>query len=179
VVIMKPDGAVTALLGGVDYQSSVFDRAIQARRQPGSAFKPFVYLTALEQGISPWDTRDDEAVNINGYKPQNFGGRYYGTLTLADALAHSVNTITVNLGQEVGIKNVVATARRVGITSPLEDNASLALGTSEMAAIASIPISSRKWMARTAKSSTAARRPGRNVSSARRPTAIWWPCCGT
>src|SRR5580698_10165994 len=133
VVMMKPDGAVTALLGGVDYQSSVFDRATQARRQPGSAFKPFVYLTALEQGISPWDTRDDEAVDINGYKPQNFGGRYYGTLTLADALAHSVNTITVNLGQEVGIKNVVATARRVGITSPLEDNASLALGTSEVA----------------------------------------------
>jgi len=133
VVIMKPDGAVTALLGGVDYQSSVFDRATQARRQPGSAFKPFVYLTALEQGISPWDTRDDEAVDINGYKPQNFGGRYYGTLTLADALAHSVNTITVDLGQEVGIKNVMATARRVGITSPLEDNASLALGTSEVA----------------------------------------------
>jgi penicillin-binding protein 1A len=133
VVMMRPDGAVTALLGGVDYQSSVFDRATQARRQPGSAFKPFVYLTALEQGISPWDTRDDEAVDINGYKPQNFGGRYYGTLTLADALAHSVNTITVNLGQEVGIKNVVATARRVGITSPLEDNASLALGTSEVA----------------------------------------------
>jgi penicillin-binding protein 1A len=131
--MMKPDGAVTALLGGVDYQSSAFDRATQARRQPGSAFKPFVYLTALEQGISPWDTRDDEAVDINGYKPQNFGGRYYGTLTLADALAHSVNTITVNLGQEVGIKNVVATARRVGITSPLEDNASLALGTSEVA----------------------------------------------
>ncbi|HEY5084436.1 MAG TPA: transglycosylase domain-containing protein, partial [Rhizomicrobium sp.] len=113
VVMMRPDGAVTALLGGVDYQSSVFDRATQARRQPGSAFKPFVYLTALEQGISPWDTRDDEAVDINGYKPQNFGGRYYGTLTLADALAHSVNTITVNLGQEVGIKNVVATARRI------------------------------------------------------------------
>jgi penicillin-binding protein 1A len=132
VVMMKPDGAVTALLGGVDYQSSVFDRATQARRQPGSAFKPFVYLTALEQGISPWDTRDDEAVDINGYKPQNFGGRYYGTLTLADALAHSVNTITVNLGQEVGIKNVVATARRIGIASPLQDNPSLALGTSEV-----------------------------------------------
>ncbi|HEX4118581.1 MAG TPA: penicillin-binding transpeptidase domain-containing protein, partial [Rhizomicrobium sp.] len=132
VVMMKPDGAVTALLGGVDYQSSVFDRATQARRQPGSAFKPFVYLTALEQGISPWDTRDDEAVDINGYKPQNYGGRSYGTLTLADALAHSVNTITVNLGQQVGIKNVIATAQRTGIASPLENNASLALGTSEV-----------------------------------------------
>src|SRR5581483_3952324 len=132
VVMMKTDGAVAALLGGADYQNSVFNRAIQARRQPGSAFKPFVYLTALEQGISPWDERDDTPVDINGYQPQNFGDRSYGTLTLADALAHSVNTITVNLGQEVGIKNVEATARRVGIASPLEDNPSLALGTSEV-----------------------------------------------
>ncbi|HKD48635.1 MAG TPA: PBP1A family penicillin-binding protein [Rhizomicrobium sp.] len=132
VVMMKPDGAVAVLLGGVDYQSSAFNRATQAHRQPGSSFKPFVYLTALEQGISPWDQRDDEAVDIGGYKPQNFGGHYYGTLTLADALAHSVNTITVNLAQEVGIENVVATAKRVGINSPLEDNPSLALGTSEV-----------------------------------------------
>lgn len=133
VVTMKPDGAVAALLGGVDYQASVYDRATQARRQPGSAFKPFVYFTALEQGISPWDERDDESVDIDGYKPQNFGGHYYGTLTLADALAHSVNTITVNLAQEVGVKNnVVATARQLGITSPLEANPSLALGTSEV-----------------------------------------------
>jgi penicillin-binding protein 1A len=132
VVMMKPDGAVSALLGGVDYQSSVFNRAIQARRQPGSAFKPFVYLAALESGISPWDMRDDEPVDINGYSPSNFGNKEYGTLTLADALAHSVNTITVNLGQEVGIKNVVAAAKRLGITSPLEANASLALGTSEV-----------------------------------------------
>ncbi len=132
VVMMKPDGAVSALLGGVDYQNSVFNRAVQARRQPGSAFKPFVYLAALEDGISPWDQRDDEAVDINGYQPQNFGGRFYGTMTLADALAHSVNTITVNLAQEIGVKKVVAAAQRVGITSPLEPNPSLALGTSEV-----------------------------------------------
>jgi penicillin-binding protein 1A len=132
VVMMRPDGAVAALLGGVDYQSSVFNRAVQARRQPGSAFKPFVYLAALEDGISPWDQRDDEAVDINGYQPQNFGGRFYGTLTLADALAHSVNTITFNLAQEVGVKKVVAAAQRAGIASPLEPNASLALGTSEV-----------------------------------------------
>jgi penicillin-binding protein 1A len=132
VVMMKPDGAVSALIGGVDYQDSVFNRATQAHRQPGSAFKPFVYLAALESGLSPWETRDDEAVDINGYKPANFGGKSYGTLTLADALAHSVNTITVNLAQEVGVRNVVAAARRLGITSPLEANASLALGTSEV-----------------------------------------------
>jgi len=132
VVMMKPDGAVAALLGGIDYQTSVFNRAVQARRQPGSAFKPFVYLAALEDGLSPWDMRDDEAVDINGYRPQNFGDHYYGSLTLADALAHSVNTITVNLAQEVGVKKVVEAAKRVGITSPLEPNASLALGTSEV-----------------------------------------------
>jgi len=132
VVIMKLDGAVSAMIGGVDYQDSVFNRATQAHRQPGSAFEPFVYLAALESGLSPWETRDDEAVDINGYKPANFGGKSYGTLTLADALAHSVNTITVNLAQEVGVRNVVAAARRLGITSPLEANASLALGTSEV-----------------------------------------------
>jgi penicillin-binding protein 1A len=132
VVIMKLDGAVSALIGGVDYRDSVFNRATQAHRQPGSAFKPFVYLAALEAGLSPWETRDDEAVDIGGYKPTNFGGKSYGTLTLAEALAHSVNTITVNLAQEVGVANVVAAAKRVGITSPLEANASLALGTSEV-----------------------------------------------
>jgi len=132
VVVMKPDGAVSALIGGVDYRDSVFNRVTQAHRQPGSAFKPFVYLAALEDGLSPWETRDDEAVDIGGYHPTNFGGKYYGTLTLADALAHSVNTITVNLAQEVGVPKVVAAAKRLGITSPLEANASLALGTNEV-----------------------------------------------
>ena len=132
VVVMKPDGAISALLGGVDYRESVFNRATQANRQPGSAFKPFVYLAALEAGISPWETRDDEPVDIAGYTPANFGGKYYGTLTLADSLAHSVNTIAVSLAQEVGIRNVIAAARRVGISSPMQANASLALGTAEV-----------------------------------------------
>ena len=132
VVMMKPDGAVSALIGGIDYDTSVFNRATQARRQPGSAFKPFVYLAALEAGISPWDQRDDEPVDINGYQPTNFGNHQYGTLTLADALAHSVNTITVNLGQEVGIDKVIDAARRLGITAPLTPTPSLALGTSEV-----------------------------------------------
>lgn len=132
VVVMKPDGAVSALLGGVDYRESVFNRATQALRQPGSAFKPFVYLAALEAGFSPWETRDDEPVDIAGYSPSNFGGKYYGTVTLADALAHSVNTIAVSLAQEVGIRNVITTARRVGIASPMQANASLALGTAEV-----------------------------------------------
>ncbi|HVZ90113.1 MAG TPA: PBP1A family penicillin-binding protein [Rhizomicrobium sp.] len=131
-VVMKPDGAVVALLGGVDYAESTFNRATQAHRQPGSAFKPFVYLAALEAGLTPWDVRDDEPVDIDGWTPTNFGGRSYGTLTLADALAHSVNTITANLAQEVGISTIVDAAARCGIQSPLAQNASLALGTSEV-----------------------------------------------
>ncbi|HEY2069804.1 MAG TPA: PBP1A family penicillin-binding protein [Rhizomicrobium sp.] len=132
VVIMKTDGAVSALIGGRDYDESTFNRATQAHRQPGSAFKPFVYLAALENGISPWDVRDDGPVDIDGWQPTNFGGRSYGSLTLAQALAHSVNTITASLAQEVGISSVVEAAQRCGITSPLEQNASLALGTSEV-----------------------------------------------
>ena len=132
IVVMKPDGAVTAMIGGRDYGDSVFNRATRARRQPGSAFKPFVYLAAVENGISPWDLRTDGPVDIGGWQPTNYGGREYGTLTLASALAHSVNTITASLAQEVGIRTVIAVAREVGISSPLVANASLALGTSEV-----------------------------------------------
>ncbi|HEX4077248.1 MAG TPA: PBP1A family penicillin-binding protein [Rhizomicrobium sp.] len=130
IVLMKSDGAVAALVGGRDYDASVFDRATQAKRQPGSAFKPFVYLAALESGISPWDERDDGPVDIDGWTPTNYGGRSYGTVTLAEALAHSINTVTAKLAQEVGIRKVVAAAQRCGITSPLAADASLALGTS-------------------------------------------------
>jgi penicillin-binding protein 1A len=132
VVVMKPDGAVSALIGGRNYDESSFNRATQAKRQPGSAFKPFVYLTAIENGISPWDTRSDGPVDIDGWSPTNYGGRSYGTITLASALAHSVNTITASLGQEVGISQVIETAQRLGITSPLANNPSLALGTAEV-----------------------------------------------
>lgn len=132
VVIMKPDGAVVTLLGGRDYDESVFNRATQAKRQPGSAFKPFVYLAALENGISPNDVRDDGPVDIDGWTPTNYGGRSYGTVTLSEALAHSINTVTAGLAQEVGITTVIDAAHRCGIASELEPNASLALGTSEV-----------------------------------------------
>ncbi|HWA31361.1 MAG TPA: PBP1A family penicillin-binding protein, partial [Rhizomicrobium sp.] len=132
IVMMKPDGAVVALVGGRDYDASSFNRATQAERQPGSSFKPFVYLAALENGISPWDVRTDGPVDIDGWSPTNYGHREYGTITVADALAHSVNTITAELGQEVGISTVIEAAKRCGITSPLENNAALALGTSDV-----------------------------------------------
>lgn len=132
VVLMKPDGAVAALIGGRDYDSSSYNRATQAKRQPGSAFKPFVYLAAIENGMSPWDERDGAAVDIDGWTPTNYGGKSYGTVTLADALAHSINTVTAALAQEVGVMTVVDAAHRCGIISQLIPNASLALGTSEV-----------------------------------------------
>jgi len=129
LVTMTPDGAIRAMVGGLDYKSSVFNRVTQAKRQPGSAFKPFVYAAALERGVTPWDWREDRAVNIGGYQPANYRHATYGALQLTDALARSVNTITVSLAQEVGIGAVAATARRLGITSHLEAYPSLALGT--------------------------------------------------
>jgi penicillin-binding protein 1A len=129
VVVMQPHGAITAMVGGVDYGASVFNRVMQARRQPGSAFKPFVYTAALERGISPWDWRDGRAVNIGGYQPANYRNASYGALQLTDALARSVNTVTVSLAQEVGLNAVAATAQRLGIASPLHPWPSLALGT--------------------------------------------------
>jgi len=132
VVLMKHDGAVSALIGGRDYDASSYNRATMAKRQPGSAFKPFVYLAAIENGMSPWDERDDGPVDIDGWTPTNYGGRSYGTVTLASALAHSINTVTAALAQEVGITTIVDAAHRCGIVSQLVPNASLALGTSEV-----------------------------------------------
>ena len=132
LVVMRPDGALSALVGGADYATSVFDRVTQAHRQPGSAFKPFVYLAALEAGKTPWEWRDDQPVNIAGYQPANYENATYGRLRLIDALAHSVNTITVNLAQEVGIGAVATAARQAGIKSPLLETPSLALGTNDV-----------------------------------------------
>ena len=132
LVLMTPDGSISSMVGGVDYSSSVFNRVTQARRQPGSAFKPFVYLAALEHGISPWEWRDDEPVDIAGYQPANYENTSYGRVRLIDALARSINTIAVTLAQEVGVANVSSVAKRLGITSALHNNASLALGTDEV-----------------------------------------------
>ena len=129
VVVMSPQGAVLAMVGGADYTKSEFNRVTQARRQPGSAFKPFVYLAALGAGKSPWEQRRDQAVDIDGYEPVNYHHASYGQLRLIDALALSVNTVAVNLAQEVGLGNVIGAARRLGIKSELHQNPSLALGT--------------------------------------------------
>jgi penicillin-binding protein 1A len=132
LVAMTPDGVVRALVGGRNYGDSQFNRAIDARRQPGSAFKPFVYLTALEHGLTPDTVRDDAPISVNGWKPEDFERQYLGPVTLTQALANSLNTVSVRLTLELGPDAVVRTAYRLGIASQLEPNASIALGTSEV-----------------------------------------------
>ena len=132
VVSMAPDGALRALIGGRDYTKSQFNRATAAKRQPGSSFKPFVYLTALEQGLTPDTIRDDSPVSIKGWTPENNSRTYRGPVTLQTAFAHSLNTIAVKLNQEVTPRETVRTAQRLGISSALLANPSLALGTSEV-----------------------------------------------
>jgi len=132
LVAMTPSGAVRALVGGRNYSESQFNRAVTAKRQPGSAFKPFVYLTAIEMGLTPDTVRQDAPLDVKGWKPENYTHEYFGPVTLTQALAMSLNTVAVRLGLEVGAKNVVRTAHRLGISSKLEPNASIALGTSEV-----------------------------------------------
>jgi penicillin-binding protein 1A len=135
LVSMTPEGAVRALVGGRNYAESQFNRAVVAKRQPGSAFKPFVYLTALERGLTPDSTREDRPVKIKGWQPENYTREYFGQVTLTKALAMSLNTVSVRLTQEFGPTAVVRTAHRLGIASKLEPNASIALGTSEVSVI--------------------------------------------
>ena len=135
LVAMTPDGVVRALVGGRNYGESQFNRAIDAKRQPGSAFKPVVYLTALEHGLTPDSVRQDAPIAVKGWKPENFEHQYFGPVTLTQALANSLNTVSVRLTLEVGPNAVVRTAYRLGIDSKLEPNASIALGTSEVSPI--------------------------------------------
>ncbi len=135
LVAMTPDGAVRAMVGGRNYAESQYNRAVTAKRQPGSAFKPFVYLTAIEAGLTPETIRQDAPLDVKGWKPENFSREYFGAVTLTQALAMSLNTVAVRLGLEVGAKNVVRTAHRLGISSKLDANASIALGTSEVSVL--------------------------------------------
>src|SRR6186997_114997 len=135
LVAMTADGSVRALVGGRNYADSQFNRAVSAKRQPGSAFKPFIYLTAIEHGLTPDSVREDRPINVKGWQPENYSHEYFGPVTLTQALAMSLNTVAVRLGLEVGPKNVVRTAHRLGISSKLDANASIALGTSEVSVI--------------------------------------------
>ena len=132
LVVLSPDGAVRAMVGGRDYAKSQFNRATQARRQPGSAFKPFVYLAGLEAGLTPDSMVEDAPVTVAGWSPRNFDKRYHGPMTMRQALARSVNTAAVRIARKAGIERVAAAARRLGVGARLTANPSLALGAAEV-----------------------------------------------
>jgi penicillin-binding protein 1A len=132
LVSIDNSGAVRAMVGGYDYSTSQFDRASEARRQPGSAFKPFVYMAALESGRTPDSVRNDAPIRIGKWKPENYSGKYYGKVTLATALAKSLNSVAAQLTMEVGPDAVVEAAHRMGIQSDLQNNVTISLGTSEV-----------------------------------------------
>ena len=130
LVAMRPDGRVVAMVGGRDYKDSPFNRATQARRQPGSTFKLFVYLAAIRAGMTPDSMVEDRPVTIDGWSPTNNDKRYRGSITLRQAFALSSNVAAARLADQVGRKAVIQAARDLGIVSPLADHPSLALGTS-------------------------------------------------
>jgi penicillin-binding protein 1A len=131
LVAIDRDGAVKAMVGGTDYVTSNYNRAVTAVRQPGSAWKLFVYLTALEAGYRPEDKVEDKPVEIEGWQPKNSGGNYAGEITLRTAFAYSKNTVAAQIGQEVGTSSIANMARRFGITTPINTLPSMVLGTSE------------------------------------------------
>jgi penicillin-binding protein 1A len=129
---MARDGGVRAMVGGRDYVTSNYNRAVAARRQPGSSFKLFVYLAALEDGVEPDDKVVDEPVTIGGWSPKNSNGKFLGAMTVRQAFAQSVNTVAVQLAARVGFDTVADTARRFGLTTPIDRTPAMALGSSDV-----------------------------------------------
>jgi penicillin-binding protein 1A len=133
LVALGPDGSIRALVGGVDHRFSRFNRAVQAQRQPGSAFKPFVYAAALETGVQPTDTRQDAPVRLGPWAPQNYAGGYRGAVSVQDALARSINTVAVRLAREVGTRRIGDLSARFGLKDiPADPGLSVALGAYEV-----------------------------------------------
>lgn len=132
VTVDNETGGIRALYGGRDYTKSKFNRASQAKRQPGSSFKTFAYAAALEDGFTPGTVRIDQPVNFGGWEPENYTRRYRGPMTLREALKHSINTIAAQVTIEVGPRNVASLAQRFGIKSELRPEMSIALGSSEV-----------------------------------------------
>jgi penicillin-binding protein 1A len=130
---MTPDGAVRAMVGGKSYGESQYNRAAQAKRQPGSSFKLFVYLAGLEAGLTPESELEDKPITLGRWSPRNYTGEYKGIMKLRDAVAQSINTIAVQVSEMAGRANVAAMASRLGITSEVNpSDGSIALGTSEL-----------------------------------------------
>jgi penicillin-binding protein 1A len=132
LVAIDRDGAVRAMVGGKDYVSSIYNRATQSQRQPGSAFKLFVYLAALESGMKPTDTVVDEPVNIDGWSPRNDNRTFVGPVSLREAFSRSINTISAKIGAQVGFSTIADMARRFGITTPISVYPAMVLGSSEV-----------------------------------------------
>ena len=132
LVAIAGDGGVRAMVGGRNYNESEFNRVTTAKRQPGSAFKPFIYLAALEKGDTPYSIRIDKPIKIGDWQPSNYNNRFGGAMTLMSAFAHSTNTIAVQLGEEVGRDTVIRVARRLGVRSRIDPDPTLALGTQVM-----------------------------------------------
>ncbi|WP_174280057.1 transglycosylase domain-containing protein, partial [Sphingomonas bacterium] len=132
LVAMHPDGQVVAMVGGKDYRTSTFNRATQARRQPGSAFKLFVYLAALRSGMGVDDTVDDAPLDWAGWRPRNDDGRFLGPINLRRAFARSCNVCAARLTQQVGVKAVIKAARDLGISTPIASEATISLGTAQV-----------------------------------------------
>lgn len=129
VVVMAPDGGVRAMVGGRNYGESQFNRAVQGQRQPGSSFKAFVYLTALENGMHPDDMIEDGPIRINGWSPANFDPGFHGSVSMRTAFAHSLNTCAVRVTESIGRRKVIATANQFGLGVPANAGPSVALGT--------------------------------------------------
>ncbi len=132
IIVMDMRGGIKAMVGGADYNKSQFNRATQALRQPGSAFKPFIYLTALENGYTRDDLIMDGPLSINGWKPENIDKKYHGMVSLNDALKNSYNLAAITLSEQVGRRNVIKTAYRLGLTTEIQNSPSLALGAFEV-----------------------------------------------
>jgi len=132
LVSLDRDGAVRAMVGGLDYVTSNYNRATTAMRQPGSAWKIFVYMAALEAGYTPDTGVTDEPVTINGWSPRNSNGRFAGAIDIRTAFAYSINTVAAKLGVEVGFPTVADMARRFGISTPVNTHPSMVLGTSDV-----------------------------------------------
>jgi penicillin-binding protein 1A len=133
VIVMKPDGAIVGMSGGIDYQRSQFNRAVKAKRQAGSAFKTFVYLAAFESGMNVDDVIEDKKINIGTWLPENYEGRYMGEVTLRQAFANSLNSVAVQLARQVGGKSVAEMANSCGIVTKIDkDDPTIALGTTEV-----------------------------------------------
>jgi penicillin-binding protein 1A len=132
LVTLGPDGAVKAMVGGADYYQSQFNRITQAMRQPGSSFKPVIYLTAIEQGMSPDDIWEDAPITIGDWSPENYEKEYEGRVSAREALAKSINTVAVRVLQKVGVGRAIQMARSLGISSKMEPELSLALGTNTL-----------------------------------------------